>query len=391
MPDGTEPTAVKVVPRIADIPAADWDACAGDENPFVSHAFLLALEESGSASARTGWLPQHLCVEGPDGRPAGVVPLYVKSHSQGEYVFDYGWAHAFENAGGRYYPKLLCAVPFTPVPGPRILIRPGAPSSIEEALVAALIEFARRLDVSSVHVNFLPEGQCARLAAAGFLIRMGQQYHWENQGYADFDGFLEALNSRKRKAIRKERREVGESGIVLRALSGSEIEDRHWDAFYRFYRNTTDRKWGRSAYLTRDFFTRLSATMADKVVLVVAERDGRTVAGALNLRGRDALFGRNWGCSEQHPFLHFEACYYQAIEYAIRHGLRRVEAGAQGQHKIQRGYLPVATYSAHWIADRGFRAAVANFLERERAAEASEIEELTQALSPFKRSGPDPA
>ena len=388
MPDGNEPTTLKIVQAIADLPASEWDACAGDENPFVSHAFLLALEESGSACARSGWAPHHLALE-QGGRLAGVVPLYLKSHSYGEYIFDHGWAHAFERAGGQYYPKLVSAVPFTPVPGPRLLIRPDASPEVGATLIAGLVELGLQLDVSSVHVNFVPETQWQELGQAGFLLRMGAQYHWHNRGYGSFDEFLGALNSRKRKAIRKERREVVDAGVQLRALSGEELENQHWDAFYRFYRNTTDRKWGRSAYLTRDFFSRLGQSMADKVVLVIAEAEGKIVAGALNLRGRDALFGRNWGCSERYPFLHFEACYYQAIEYAIQHGLSRVEAGAQGEHKIKRGYLPVPTYSAHWIADRGFRAAVANFLEQERRAELAEIDQLTAELSPFRKTDQD--
>ncbi len=389
--DRGDPITVKVVPRIADLPAAEWDDCAGDDNPFVSHAFLLALEESGSVGARAGWLPQHLALEGPGGRLLGAVPFYLKSHSYGEYIFDHGWAHAYERAGGRYYPKLLSAVPFTPVTGPRLLTRPEPERErVEPLLTAAMIELAGQLGASSVHVNFLPEAQWRRLGEAGFLLRTGQQYHWHNRGYGSFDDFLAALSSRKRKAIRKERRQVAEAGIRLRCLTGADLEERHWDAFYRFYRNTTDRKWGRSAYLTRDFFSRLGATMADKVVLVIAEADGRIVAGALNLRGRNALFGRNWGCSERYPFLHFEACYYQAIEYAIEHGLQRVEAGAQGEHKIQRGYLPVPTYSAHWIADPGFRRAVAAFLEQERSAVADDIATLTEELSPFRRDDGGP-
>ena len=389
MPDGKQPITVKAVSAIAELPAAEWDACAGGDNPFVSHAFLSALEESGSVGAAAGWLPQHLAVQGADGRLLGAAPLYVKSHSYGEYVFDHGWAHAYERAGGRYYPKLLCGVPFTPVPGPRLLVRPDRAEAeaalAEAALTQAMIALTRRLDLSSAHVNFLPEAQWRRLGEAGFLLRTGLQYHWENRGYRSFEDFLSALSARKRKAIRKERRTVAEAGLAVRALSGAELQPRHWDAFYRFYRNTTGRKWGRSAYLTRDFFDRLGATMADRVVLVTAERDGRIVAGALNLRGGDTLFGRNWGCIEQHPFLHFEACYYQAIDYAIRHGLRRVEAGAQGEHKIQRGYLPVATYSAHWIADPGLRAAVADFLRRERAAVTAEIAALAEELSPYRR------
>lgn len=388
MPDSAQEITIRTVEGLAEVPAAAWDTCAGPDNPFVSHAFLLALEESGSADADAGWLPRHLLVEDAAGTLLGCAPLYVKSHSYGEYVFDHGWADAWERAGGRYYPKLLCGVPFTPVPGPRLLTAPGAQAErIEAALAAGMVEVGRQLRVSSLHVNFLPERQWRLLGELGLLQRTGQQFHWENRDYADFDGFLASLNSRKRKAIRKERREVVEAGVTLRALSGGEIEERHWDAFWRFYRNTSDRKWG-SAYLTREFFSRIGETMADKVVLVVAEANERIVAGALNLRGTDTLYGRNWGCSAHYPFLHFEACYYQAIDYAIRHGLKRVEAGAQGQHKIQRGYLPVTTYSAHWIADPRFRRAVADYLEREREAVAEGIEELTE-FSPFrKEDGP---
>ena len=384
MPDSDDQITIRTIQRMADVSAADWDACAGADNPFVGHAFLSALEESGSADAEAGWLPQHLIVKDAGGAIVGCAPLYVKSHSYGEYVFDHGWADAWERAGGDYYPKLLCGVPFSPVPGPRLLVRPGPDAArIERALGAAMVEVGRQIGASSVHINFLPEDQWRRLGEMGLLQRTGQQFHWENRGYESFDGFLESLNSRKRKAIRKERREVVDAGVTLRALSGGEIEKRHWDAFWRFYRNTSDRKWGQ-AYLTRDFFTRIGETMADKVVLVVAEAGNQIVAGALNLRGTDTLYGRNWGCSAHYPFLHFEACYYQAIDYAIRHGLKRVEAGAQGQHKIQRGYLPVPTYSAHWIEDARFRRAVADFLERERAAVAAGIEELTE-FSPFRR------
>ncbi|MET4697866.1 putative N-acyltransferase [Constrictibacter sp. MBR-5] len=384
MPDSDDQITIRTIQRMADVSAADWDACAGADNPFVGHAFLSALEESGSADAEAGWLPQHLIVHDAAGGIVGCAPLYVKSHSYGEYVFDHGWADAWERAGGEYYPKLLCGVPFSPVPGPRLLVRPGPDAArIEQALGAAMVEVGRQIGASSVHINFLPEDQWRRLGEMGLLQRTGQQFHWENRGYESFDGFLESLNSRKRKAIRKERREVVDAGVTLRALSGGEIEKRHWDAFWRFYRNTSDRKWGQ-AYLTRDFFSRIAETMADKIVLVVAEAGNQIVAGALNLRGTDTLYGRNWGCSAHYPFLHFEACYYQAIDYAIRHGLKRVEAGAQGQHKIQRGYLPVPTYSAHWIEDSRFRRAVADFLERERAAVAAGIEELTE-FSPFRR------
>lgn len=384
MADGGDRLTVRVVERLADVPAADWDACAGDENPFVSHAFLEALEASGSATAATGWLPQHLVLEDGEGRLLGAVPLYLKSHSYGEYVFDHGWAAAYERAGGEYYPKLQAAVPFTPVTGPRLLLRPGADTKAADLLVAAMVEVAKRYKVSSLHVTFPTRGEWERLGGAGFLQRMGQQFHWENQGYAGFEDFLAALNARKRKQIRRERREAQESGLTIETLTGSAIEARHWDAFYRFYMSTSDRKWG-SAYLTRAFFDLLGERMADKVVLVMARKGTRYVAGALNLRGRDTLFGRNWGCLGDFPFLHFEACYYRAIDFAIAHDLKRVEAGAQGAHKIQRGYLPTPTYSAHWIRDPGFARAVADFLRRERAAIESEMAELEEELSPFRR------
>ena len=352
MADGSERVTVKVVSRIAELSASDWDACAGDDNPFLSFAFLEALEASGSATAETGWLPQHLALEDATGRLWGAVPLYLKSHSYGEYVFDWGWASAYERAGGRYYPKLQCAVPFTPVTGPRLLLRHDAPQQATATLIAAMIELARRHKVSSLHVTFPTRGEWERLGAAGFLQRIGQQFHWQNDGYETFENFLAALNSRKRKAIRRERREALENGIEIETLSGSDIKTRHWDAFFRFYRSTSDRKWG-EAYLTRAFFDLVGERMADRVALVMAKKNGRYVAGALNLIGRETLFGRNWGCLGEFPFLHFEACYYRAIDFAIARGLKRVEAGAQGQHKIQRGYLPVETYSAHWIRDPG--------------------------------------
>jgi len=375
--------AVRVLEGMADVPAAAWDACAGDANPFVSHAFLAALEQSGSVGAEAGWLPRHLVVDDGAGGVLACAPLYVKSHSYGEYVFDHGWAQAYEQAGGRYYPKLLCGVPFTPVPGPRLLVRPDAPAETGDALAVAMIELARRLGLSSIHVNFTTEAESRRLGRLGFLQREGQQFHWTNDGYATFEDFLSALASRKRKQVRKERREAVEGGVRIRVLSGAEIRPFHWDAFHDFYMATSDKKWG-WAYLTREFFHRLGATMADKVVLVIAEIDGKPVAGALNLRGADTLYGRNWGALAAFRFLHFECCYYQAIEYAIAHGLSRVEAGAQGQHKIQRGYLPVATHSAHWIADPGLEAAIANFLVRERRAVAAERRELLD-YAPFRR------
>ncbi len=384
MADGGDRIAVKVVPSLAEVPAAAWDVCAGDDNPFLSHAFLEALEASGSAVASEGWQPQHLLVEDAQGRLVGAAPLYLKSHSYGEYVFDWGWASAYERAGGRYYPKLQCAVPFTPVTGPRLLLRPDADPAVADALIAAMLELARRHKVSSLHVTFPTEAEWERFGAAGFLPRIGRQFHWENAGYGSFEDFLAALSSRKRKQIRRERRDALVNGLEVEIVTGKELESRHWDAFFRFYRATSDRKWG-SAYLSRAFFNLLGERMADRVVLFLAKKAGRYVAGALNLRGRDTLYGRNWGCIGDFPFLHFELCYYQAIEYAIAHGLRRVEAGAQGEHKIQRGYLPVTTYSAHWIRDPGFERAVADFVRRERLAIESEMEELEAHLSPFKR------
>ena len=384
MADGGDPARVRVVERLAEVPAAEWDACAGGDNPFLSHAFLEALEASGSATAETGWLPQHLLVEDAEGHLIGAVPLYLKSHSYGEYVFDHGWAQAYERAGGSYYPKLQSAVPFTPVTGPRLLVRAGAPSAVEETLIAALPEIARAHKVSSLHVTFPPRAQWERLGEAGFLQRTGQQFHWENRGYGSFEDFLEALNSRKRKQIRRERRDALAGGLEIETLTGTALEPRHWDAFYRFYRSTTDRKWG-DAYLTREFFGLLHERLAGRVVLMLARQGKRYVAGALNLLGRDTLYGRNWGCVGDFPFLHFELCYYRALDFAIERGLARVEAGAQGAHKIQRGYLPTPTYSAHWIRDRSFRTAVEKFLARERESVAAEMEELGEELSPFRR------
>ncbi|MCH8035592.1 MAG: N-acetyltransferase [Proteobacteria bacterium] len=384
MPDGGEAVSVQVLGAIAEAPAAAWDACAGADNPFVGHAFLSALEDSGSAVAENGWQPRHLVIPDRDGGFLGVVPLYLKSHSYGEYVFDWGWADAYERAGGAYYPKLQACVPFTPVTGPRLLVRPGAEAeAVSAALVAGLTEVARRTQVSSLHVTFCERAEWRRLGDAGFLQRTGRQFHWHNRGYDSFDAFLDGLTSRKRKMIRKERRKVAESGITLRALRGEAIEPRHWDAFHRFYLATADRKWG-SPYLTRDFFHRLGETLTERVVLVVAEDRGEMIAAALNLLGEDALYGRNWGALGDYRFLHFEACYYQAIEFAIEHGLARVEAGAQGEHKIQRGYMPVETYSAHWIADPGFREAVENYLAHERRGIAGEIAGLA-TFGPFRQ------
>ncbi|MDH3473033.1 MAG: GNAT family N-acetyltransferase [Rhodospirillales bacterium] len=390
MPDGREPVTIRVVSRIAEVPAAEWDACAGGANPFVGHAFLSALEESGSVTAETGWLPQHLTVADEHGRLIGCVPLYLKSHSYGEYVFDWSWADAYERAGGRYYPKLQSSVPFTPVTGPRLLLRPGAgQGAVAAALIAGMQELAERHGVASLHVTFPERAEWQALGEAGFLQRVGLQYHWQNRGYGSFEDFLGDLVSRKRKAIRKERRKVAESGVTLRALSGGDLKPQHWDAFHRFYLATADRKWGQP-YLNREFFALLGERLAKQVVLVLAEQGGRPVAGALNLKGGGAdgggtLYGRNWGSLGRYRFLHFEACYYQAIDYAIRHGLAWVEAGAQGEHKIQRGYLPTETYSAHWIRDPGFRDAVEQFLEREREMLRHEMAALEEG-GPFRKN-----
>ena len=384
MPDDGETLLVSLVDDIGRIDAAEWDACAGPDNPFVGHAFLSALEDSGSACPRTGWLPQHLVLTDAAGTVLGCAPAYLKSHSYGEYVFDHGWAAAYERAGGRYYPKLQVAVPFTPVPGPRLLVRAGAGTArTVAALAEGMAQIAAQRDVVSVHVTFPREDEWRLLGQAGWLQRTGQQYHWENRGYGDFDDFLGALASRKRKAIRKERQAVAAAGVTMRALTGGEIRPEHWDDFFAFYTSTSDRKWGHP-YLTRRFFDLLGERLGDRVVLVFAEHDGRRVAGALNLIGGDTLYGRNWGCAGHFRFLHFEACYYQAIAFAIDRGLQRVEAGAQGEHKIQRGYLPTPTYSAHLIRDPALRRAVADFLEREREMVEWEIEALHDA-SPFRK------
>jgi predicted N-acyltransferase len=377
---------VKVHASIAEIPAAAWDACAGEENPSVSHAFLNALEESGSTTTRTGWTPQHLTLAGPGSSTIGVVPLYAKTHSYGEYIFDYGWADAFERAGGRYYPKLLSASPFTPVPGPRLMAHAGAPPETRAHLIAAMIELAKRRRISSLHVNFPESTDLEALTEAGFLQRLGQQFHWTNDGFRDFDDFLAALNSRKRKAVKKERREALAPGLKIDVLTGADLKPCHWDAFYEFYLATSDRKWG-SAYLNRRFFALIGERMPEKIVLIMARHGADYVAGAFNLLGTETIYGRNWGSYGDYKFLHFECCYYQAIEFALVHGLKRVEAGAQGPHKLQRGYLPVPTYSAHWIPDSGFRRAVAQFLAREREMVTKKIEHLADNYSPFRHDG----
>ena len=390
MADQAPSLSLSLHAAISAIEPAEWDACAGDDNPFVSHAFLSAIEESGSTGRRTGWQPQHAALRDQAGRLLAVAPMYAKSHSYGEYVFDGGWAQAFERAGGRYYPKLQVASPFSPVPGPRLLVNPDSgypPEAMTAALGQALAQACEELSLSSVHVTFCREAEYEMLGGQGWLQRLGTQFHWENDGYAGFDDFLGALSSRKRKVLRRERRDANSCGLVFRTLQGDDIKPEHWAAFHRFYLSTVDRKWG-SAYLTAKFFPLLSERLGDRVVLMLAEHDGVPVAGALNLMGRDALYGRNWGCVGDWPFLHFELCYYRAIDFAIERGLKRVEAGAQGEHKIQRGYLPKPTYSAHWIAHSGLRDAVADYLVQERAARLEEMEELA-TLSPYRRGEPD--
>ncbi|MBK1665071.1 GNAT family N-acetyltransferase [Rhodospirillum rubrum] len=384
--------SLSVVESLSAVDSADWDRCAGHDNPFVSHAFLLALEDSGSASVKTGWLPRHAVLHDDQGRLRACAPLYLKSHSYGEYVFDWGWAEAYERAGKRYYPKLQCAVPFTPATGPRLLVPTDDPEAdrLRDTLAAGLVEIARRLKVSSLHITFPSAAEVPVLEAQGMLVRLGMQYHWQNRGYASFDDFLAALSSRKRKTIRKERERANGQGVRIRTLSGAAIEPRHWQAFHGFYLDTVERKWGQ-AYLSADFFPRLGATMGERVVLVVGEDEtsGEVVCGALNLLGGDTLYGRNWGSLSPYTYLHFEVCYYRAIDFAIEHGLTWVEAGAQGDHKISRGYLPRPTWSGHWIADAGFRRAVAAFVERERATLEGTMEAL-EDLGPFRCEGPAP-
>ena len=402
--------SLEAVPSISDISPEDWDACANPaslenldtfassgakgvscaaskprHNPLVSHAFFAAAEASGSACTRTGWGPRHLLAK-VGGRVVGIVPCYLKSHSQGEYVFDRGWAEAYMRAGGSYYPKLQVSVPFTPATGPRLLIRDGVDRDrIGSALASGLMALCNATDASSVHVTFAREAEAKFLGAHGFLQRTDQQFHWHNDGFKTFDDFLATLNSRHRKAIKRERREAIAAGISIHWLTGKDITDEAWDAFFAFYMETGSRKWGRP-YLTRKFFSLIGESMADDVLLVMARRNGRWIAGAINFIGSDTLFGRNWGAIEHHNFLHFEVCYYQAIDFAIQRGLRVVEAGAQGEHKLARGYLPQTTYSAHYIADPDLRRAIADYLKRERAYIAEVGRELADA-GPFRKSG----
>ena len=382
---------ITVVPELAQIGQEDWDACACPEaadggrprDPFTTYRFLSALERSGSVGPGTGWQPQYL-VARIAGQVIAVAPMYAKSHSQGEYIFDHNWAHAYERAGGRYYPKLQIAVPHTPATGRRFLVRPG----FEEAGTAALVQGAVQLTdnnaLSSLHVTFCTEGEVARAEELGLMSRKSQQFHWHKRDYADFDGFLASLSSRKRKNIRKERAQAQDFGGKIHTFTGDQIEPEHWDAFWQFYQDTGARKWG-SPYLTREFFDHAQENLRDDIALVLAERDGRWVAGALNFIGRETLFGRYWGCTEHHPFLHFELCYYRAMDFAIAHELARVEAGAQGEHKLARGYLPSPTWSLHWMRDPGFAAAVGEYLQAERDAVDEEISVLTD-YGPFKKT-----
>jgi hypothetical protein len=405
---------IRIAQSLAEVKAAAWNICATQpergrikakhelkptpednsspqlsareqpRNPFVSYEFLSSLEESGAVAGRTGWQPRHLLAEGPDGSLLGAAPSYVKSHSRGEYVFDHGWAEAFERAGGNYYPKLQIAVPFTPVTGPRLLAAPGRlADSVRSALANALVDITTASELSSAHVTFLTEPEWRALGKHGFLQRTDQQFHWENVGYVNFDDFLNHLASRKRKTIKRERREALRAGIEVSWLTGNDLTEAVWDAFFAFYMETGSRKWGRP-YLTREFFSIVGQKMRDQILLVMARRAGRWIAGAINFIGADTLYGRNWGATEHHPFLHFELCYYQAIDYAIAHGLNRVEAGAQGEHKLARGYLPHTTYSAHFIANPGLRRAVADYLSRERLYVQATSEELA-AAAPFRK------
>ncbi|KAL5714693.1 hypothetical protein ACHQM5_016619 [Ranunculus cassubicifolius] len=384
--------SLSVVSSISEVSEKDWDACAVEAtglekfNPFLSHGFLSSLEESGSSVKETGWLPQHIIAQDEYKNILGVVPLYLKSHSYGEFVFDHSWADAYYSFGAQYYPKLQSCIPFTPVTGQRMLIRNmWCKDQIFDKLVWALKYLTDKLQISSVHVTFPSEAEWHQMREHGFLQRIGMQYHWKNRNYKNFDEFLMDMKQSKRKNIRQERKKIGAHNITMRRLRGDEIKAKHWDSFYKFYRSTTDNKWGR-AYLTRDFFHIMGEKMGDKVLLVVAEDGGGDiVAGALNLIGGDTLFGRLWGCLPEvyYPGLHFEACYYQAIDAAIELNLSTVEAGAQGEHKIQRGYLPVTTYSTHYIPDEGFRKAVADFLVRERN-QVKVVMQLLHDSGPFK-------
>ncbi|CAN7275934.1 GNAT family N-acetyltransferase [Rhizobium sp. LjRoot258] len=388
----TDELSIRIERSFTAISQESWSRLSGASpkgstlayNPFVSHAFLSSLEESGSATAQTGWMGNHLLLETDKGELVGALPGYLKNHSQGEYVFDHGWADAFERAGGRYYPKLQCSIPFTPATGPRLLVAEGLQRlPIQHAIAESLKEVVRRLGVSSAHITFVPEDEIGIFEGENYLHRTDQQFHFINEGYANHEEFLETLASRKRKALRRERRTALENGISIDWLTGSDLTERIWDQFFAFYMDTGGRKWGRP-YLTRKFYSLIGERMPDNILLVMAKRDGRYIAGAINFIGGDTLYGRHWGCIEDHPYLHFEVCYHQAIDFALEKGLKRVEAGAQGEHKLARGYLPVTTHSAHYVAHAGLRRAIADYLERER----NDVEQMNEILtehSPFRK------
>ena len=369
----------------AEIPAAVWNGLAPGsdgrpDNPFLDHAFFLALEQSGSAGRRTGWQPQHVLLRGADDKPVGLMPLFLKSHSQGEYVFDHGWADAFKRAGGEYYPKLQCALPFTPVTAPKLL---AETADVRRALLHAAETLATNNNISSVHATFVPEDEASLASRSGWLLRHDTQFHWHNQDFSCFDDFLATLSSRHRKVTKRERREALGDGLTVRWLTGTDLTEAVWDAFFEFYQDTGSRKWGRP-YLNRSFFSLLSAAMADRILLMFAYDGATPIAGTLSLIGKDRLFGRYWGATREVPFLHFELCYYQAIDYAIAHRLPVVEAGAQGEHKMARGYAPSTTRSVHWIGHPGLRNAVAAFLEQERASVEHE-QQVLDGFTPFRK------
>ncbi|MFT6556606.1 GNAT family N-acetyltransferase [Sneathiella sp.] len=379
----TNPLSISTLQNISEVEEQEWNKCVSSNHPFIQYGFLKALEESGSATAETGWMPYHLVLRDHD-TVVGVAPQYIKGHSQGEYVFDHSWAHAYERAGGRYYPKLQLSIPFSPVTGPRFLAMGGEKENeYKSLLMSGAKQIATKLGISSVHATFVQEHDLPLLEDNGYMIRTGEQFHWVNQDYTDFDDFLSQLSSRKRKAIRKERKEANNADLTFEIKQGAEITEEHWDAFFAFYIDTGNRKWG-TPYLTRSFFSLLGPAMGSDVVLFMVKREGRYIAAALNLKSDECLYGRYWGCIEDHRFLHFETCYYRAIDYAIEHGLKRVEAGAQGPHKLARGYLPTKTYSAHWMQDPGFHDAVSDFLKAETRDMNAEIQYLSNH-SPYKK------
>lgn len=389
------PLTVQAISSVADVPRDVWDLLSGTSNndsfyaynPFISYPFLNALESSHSVGDASGWLPQHLILSDPDGQILGAVPAYLKSHSQGEYVFDHAWADAWMRAGGHYYPKLQCTVPFTPATGPRLLVKQGADRrAIIAALASGIQQSTEQMGLSSVHITFMPKLEAEALIELGYLVRHDQQFHFINEGYESYGDFLETLTSRKRKALKKERSKALDNDITIEWLTGDQLTEEIWDIFFSFYIDTGSRKWG-TPYLTRSFFSEIGTHMGEDVLLIMAKRDGRYIAGAINFIGGDCLYGRHWGCVEDHPFLHFEVCYHQAIDFAIAHKLARVEAGAQGQHKLARGYLPATTYSAHYIPHQGFRRAVSDYLIHERQ-EVGEIGEILRNRGPFKGKTP---